>query len=173
MNYEISEKEFTLNIDLHQRLTLLAKEGDLEVADTKQVRANLEKTLAVLADTPYLKFGLEAVPGFNGLASLMVAVEVVADISPSICLSVETSTRVFGKILTQWGTPAIKEKMLPPLLAGKLIGALALSEESMNVENAPLTAGGAVNGDTAEISGNALARKLRNSRRSPLHFTCP
>ena len=153
MNYEISEKEFTLNIDLHQRLTQLAKEVDLEQADSKQVRANMEKTLAVLADTPYLKFGLEAVPGFNGLSSWMYAVEVMADISSSMFLAVEYSTRVFGKILTQWGTPAIKEKMLPPLLAGKLIGALALSEESMNVENAPLTAGGAVNGDTAEISG--------------------
>jgi alkylation response protein AidB-like acyl-CoA dehydrogenase len=153
MNYEISENEFTLNIDLHQRLTRLAGENNLEQADTRQVRANMEKTLAALADTPYLKFGLEAVSGYNGLASLMAAMEVMADISPSMFLSVEASTRVFGKILSQWGTPAIKEKMLPPLLAGKLIGALALSEESMNVENAPLTAGGSVSGDTAEING--------------------
>ncbi len=153
MNYEISEKEFTLNINLHQRLTALAGKGDLEQGDTKQIRANMEKTLAALADTPYLKFGLEAVPGFNGLASLMLAMEVVADISPSMFLSVETSTRVFGKILSQWGSPAIKEKILPPLLAGKLIGAPALSEETLNVENAPLSAGGVISGGTAEISG--------------------
>lgn len=153
MDYEISEKEFTLNIDLHQRLTQLAGKYDLEQADTKQVRANIEKTLAVLAETPYLKFGLAPAPDYNGLSSWMYAVEVVADISPSMFLAVEYSARVFGRITADWGTPATKEKILAPLLNGKLIGAAALSEETLNVENAPLTAGGAINGDTAAISG--------------------
>jgi alkylation response protein AidB-like acyl-CoA dehydrogenase len=60
---------------------------------------------------------------------------------------------VFARIISAWGDAAQKKKWLPGLVSGKIIGAVGLSEESLNVDNQPLATRGVQNGDKVEING--------------------
>lgn len=153
MNYDFSEKEFTLFIELHQLLTKFAEGKNLDDCDLAASEINCRQALALLSQTPYLKLGLESVDGFNGLMTLAGAWEVLAGISPSLYITVESSARVFGRIVNAWGDDSQKKKWLPEILSGKIIGAVGLSEESLNVDNQPLTTLGEKNGDKVEING--------------------
>ena len=70
------------------------------------------------------------------------AQEILATISPSLFLSVEVTTRIFGRLIASFGTPEQQNEILPAIKAGKLIGAVALSETGMSIENAPLNTSG-------------------------------
>ncbi len=153
MNYDFTEQEFTFFIKLHELVTPYADEKAAALNDPDQSRAYLDPVLSLLALTPYLKLGIEPVAGTNGLITLMGAMEVVAAISPSLALSVGQSTHVFGRIISSWGNDAQKEKWLAPLLSGKLLGAVALSEDSLNIDNAPLETLGVKDGNFVTVNG--------------------
>jgi alkylation response protein AidB-like acyl-CoA dehydrogenase len=153
MNYDFSEKEFSFFIELHQLLAKYAEGKKLDDCDLAGSENNLRQAMAMLAGTPYLKLAIEPVDGFNGLLTLTGAWEVLASISPSLYISVETSARIFGRIISAWGDDVQKKKWLPEILSGKVIGAVGLSEESLNIDNAPLATLGVLNGDKVEISG--------------------
>lgn len=109
--------------------------GQLEGGDTTQIRNLLLQWLRNLGQTGYLALGLE-----NGKdsVSLLVAQETLATISPCLFLSVEVSTRIFGRLVASFGTPEQKNETLPAIKEGRLIGAVALSETGMSIENDPL-----------------------------------
>jgi alkylation response protein AidB-like acyl-CoA dehydrogenase len=88
-----------------------------------------------LGQTGYLALGLE-----NGKdsVSLLATQETLATISPSLFLSVEATARLFGRMVASFGTPEQKNKLLPNVKEGRLIGAVALSETGMSIESAPL-----------------------------------
>ncbi len=153
MNYDFNDKEFNLFVEIHTRISEFANGKDLESYDTKNSEKNTRLALALLSETPYLKLGIEKIEDYNGLLTLMGAMEVIAGISPSLFLSVETSTRIFGRILSTWGSDFQKEKLLPALLGGKIIGAVGLSEDAMNVDNDPLKTTATADGDQVKISG--------------------
>lgn len=154
MNYDFSDKEFNLFVKIHALISEFAKEKDLNSNDTNQSEKNTRQLIALLSETPYLKLCIEKTENYNGLLTLMGAMEVVAGASPSLFLAIETSTRIFGRILSNWGSASQKEKLLAPLLSGQIIGAVALSEDCLNVDNDPLMTTGSVEGDHVKINGH-------------------
>lgn len=150
MNYDFSEKEFAFFTDIQNIMQTLSEEKDLEKSDSKE---NVMLTLERLAGTPYLSLALTEDKNFNGLLTLMGAMEAVGSFSPSMLLSVEMSTRVFGRIISDFGDDSLKERLLAPVLEGKILGGVAVSETSMNVVNEPLQTEGKKDGDTVIING--------------------
>ena len=58
-----------------------------------------------------------------------------------------------GRVLSTWGNDAQKE-LLPSLMSGQIIGAVAMSEEAMNVDNEPLADNRrSQDGDRVKING--------------------
>lgn len=154
MNYDFSEQEFTLFVDIQEKLAALAETCPLDLKASAQNRANLDQVLAGLTETPYLKLGIQPVDGYQGQLSLMGTMEVAASVSPSAYLSVEASTRLFGRAVNEWANDGQKAEWLSPLLEGKLIGALGLSEASLNIENDPLVTQGEKSGDEVTVNGS-------------------
>lgn len=154
MNYEFSDKEFNLFVEIHTLISEFAKENNLENNDANLSDPMIRQALDILAKTPYLKLGVEQTEDFNGMLTLMGAMEVIAGACPSLYLSIETSARIFGRILSNWASDAQKAELLTPLLNGQIIGAVGLSEDSMNVENDPLQTTAVADGDMVNINGH-------------------
>ena len=154
MNYDFSDKEFNLFVEIHTLISEFAKENKLESNDANLTDEKIRQALGILSKTPYLKLGVEKTEDYNGMLTLMGAMEVVAGISPSLFLSIEASSRIFGRIISNWGSDEQKENLLTSLINGKLIGAVGLSEDSMNVDNDPLQTIAVKDGDSVKISGN-------------------
>lgn len=117
----------------------------------KQVQGHLPLILEKLSGADYLNRSVESPEGLTGLTPAMAS---FAAAYPSLFLTVEVSTRVFGRALASFGTEEQKARLLPRLFSGKLVGALALSETSMNVENEPLQTTAAKDGDGFVITGH-------------------
>ena len=139
MNFDFSDKEKAIVARINDAMTAFAEERDLESGDLSMIREHLAGALSALAPLGYLKIGLpgEGAPGAGSLA-LMAAMEQLAGISPSIFLSVEMSARLFGRILNVGDPSEDKKDIRQKLVKGEVVGAVALSESSMNVENEPL-----------------------------------
>lgn len=133
--------------DLDSR-SALAK---LENADDNQIRNVLLHWLKNLGQAGYLTLGLDDGRNYVGLVA---AQESLAAISPSLFLSVEASTRIFGRLIAIYGTPDQKNELLPALKEGQLIGTVALSEEGMSIENNPLNTTVVPVDDSFQVSGS-------------------
>jgi len=149
MNFDFSIAEQALFKDIQENMKGYAEGRNLETQDFSQVK----DALAILGKTPYLKLGLNTPEGFGGI-SLMGAMEALSSLFPSLYLSVEMSTRLFGRIVATWGNSEQKERWLAPLMKGEFLGAVALSEESLNVDNDPLKTTGIQDGDYLNITGD-------------------
>lgn len=104
-----------------------------------------------LGQTGFLTLGLE--DGKNS-AGLVVAQETLAAMAPSLFLSVEVSARVFGRLISVYGTPEQRAEILPALREGRLIGTVGLSEVGMNIENNPLQTTGVLRDNGFLVSGS-------------------
>jgi alkylation response protein AidB-like acyl-CoA dehydrogenase len=107
---------------------------------------SLPHLLSALAPTGYLD------PELSG-TTLMGAMEALASLNPALFLGLEMSTRVLGRALARWGSAAQRERWVAPLTRGAWIGALALSEQGMNVDNAPLATSARREGETMRLEG--------------------
>ena len=152
----ICEKVKTL-FDEDSRASL----GALKNRDTNLMRNLTKKWMKVFGQTGYLAIGLD-----NGTkdVDLVAAQENLATISPSLFLAVEVTTRIFGRVIAAYGSVEQKNEFLSALREGKFIGAVALSEESMNIESNPfftsgLEVGGRflVNGHKSHVVNGPLA----------------
>ena len=99
--------------------------------------AAVKTALTKLAADGYLTLGLVAETPAAAAARL-AAMEALAARAPALFLIVEFSTRLLGRAIATWGTPAQKTRWLEGLTAGGWLGALALSEQTLNVDNDPL-----------------------------------
>ncbi len=149
MNFDFSLAEQAMFKDILDNMKTYAEGKNLEAQDTSHVK----DALPILGKTPYLKLGLDTPKDFGG-TSLMGAMETLAALSPSLYLSVEMSTRLFGGIVAAWGSNAQKVRWLAPLMKGRILGAVALSEDSLNVDNDPLKTTGIQDGDFLNITGD-------------------
>jgi alkylation response protein AidB-like acyl-CoA dehydrogenase len=149
MDFDFSFAEKALFKDIQDRIKGYAEGKNLETQGIAQVK----DVLAILGKTPYLKLGLDTPEGYGG-TSLMAAMETLATLSPSLFLSIEMSTRLFGCIVATWGSNEQKERWLGPLVKGRFLGAVALSEDSLNVDNDPLKTTGIQDGDFLNITGD-------------------
>ncbi len=154
MNFDFSEKEKAFFSQVKDGMAAFAEARDLEAGDLSMIRKHLAGALSALAPLGYLKIGFHTddVP-VRGSLALMAAMEQVAGISPSIFLSVEMSARLFGRILNVGAPSEVKKRVTQGLAAGEVVGAVALSESSMNVENEPLATTATRDGGLIDVSG--------------------
>jgi alkylation response protein AidB-like acyl-CoA dehydrogenase len=135
--------------------------AQIEKGDTDQIRSQVFKWLGRLEQTDYLTLGLDDIKTNVTLTSTQ---EVLAGISPSLFLSVEVSTRIFGRLIASYGTYEQKDEILPVLKAGRFIGAAALSEDGVGIDSnlpqtrgAPSDDGYCVNGHKGSVVNGPIA----------------
>ncbi|BBO78139.1 hypothetical protein DSCW_55560 [Desulfosarcina widdelii] len=154
MNFDFTDEEKNFFSEVTKAMEAVAENRDFESGDLDTVRDNLAEALAALASSGYLKLGLNAEDApFSGTLPLMAAMEQLSGISPSLFLAVEMSTRMFGRVVALDQEAGKNADILSALAAGKTVGAVALSEESLNVENDPLTTMATREGDAVRVSG--------------------
>jgi len=153
MNFDFNHSEMAFREKLKKLFNSNSEAalGQLEGGDTIQIRHLVLHFSKMLAETGYLSLGLE--DGKESL-NLIAAQESLATISPSLFLSVEMNARIFGRLLNTYGNPEQKTEILPALREGRLVGALALSEEGMSIESNPFHTIGIPAKDAVLVSGS-------------------
>lgn len=154
MNFDFTEPEEQFFAAIAQTAEALKLELKIETSYSDLAASNLRICLKHLAALNYLKLETsksEFIP--DGPLVLMKAMTELAGRCPSLFLAVEYSTRIFGRILAAWGDGDQKSRCLEPLVEGQTIGALALREDTMNVENDSLSVTGRRQGKTIFVSG--------------------
>ena len=153
MNFDFSDDENRLFENVRAIAAAAPAEEALAGQSADAVSQTLHDFLKQLAEIGYLQLGF----GNNAQADavpLMKAMETLAGQARSLFLAVEMGTRVLGRAMAHWATDEQKERWLQGLLAGESIGALALSENTMNVENDPLQTRGVRKGGQVLVSGS-------------------
>ena len=84
---------------------------------------------------------------------LVSAQEILALQDASLFLSVEVSTRIFGRLLGRFGGDQLKSTLLQDIREGNIIGTVALSEKGMNIEGHPFETAGKRDGDGYRVMG--------------------
>jgi len=154
MNFAFSQEEQIFLKDLDKLMEDYSSLKDLEGGSEEVVRSHLMGFLKKLPDYQYLKFTLSSDENtMSEYVILMKAMEMISKHSPSLLLSLEMSARTFGRIISKYGNSVQKDQWLPDLLQGKMIGAVALSEKAMNIENDQFETGGIKRDDGIEING--------------------
>jgi len=153
MNYDFSEKEQAFIQAVADCIQPFAdKAGPHRVRDQAVDEQVLRRALTALAATGYT--GIGCGPVGIGMQTLAAAMEQVAAAAPSFYLSLEMSCRVFGRAVAEWApNPELRDTVLTQVQSGRGIGAVALSEESMNTENQPLAAHGKREGQQVAVNG--------------------
>jgi len=134
MNFDFDEKELSIASKIRDLFgpdskDFLARE---ESRDLQQTRDSLLQWMKPLGQAGYLDLGL--LDGKNSVALVAIR-ESLAAVAPSLFLSVEASTRLFGRVISVYGTSDQKAAVLPAIQKGRLIGAVGLSEAGMNIES--------------------------------------
>ncbi|MBU1182056.1 MAG: acyl-CoA dehydrogenase [Proteobacteria bacterium] len=153
MNFDFTQQELKFFKEINDIMLELAGERTLEEKDPLSAESLVREALDRLAKTSYLKLGIVQSKDVPGLCAMMGAMEIVSSCSPSLYLSIEMSTRLFGRIISTFGNEEQKERWLSPVLSGKAIGAVALSEKTMNIDNDPMATTGVKENGFIKISG--------------------
>ncbi len=153
MNFDFTQQEQKLLKEIHDIMPEFTGERGLEDKDHIEAEKSLRESLSRLAETSYLKLGIVKDENILGLCVMMGAMEIVSSFSQSLYLSVEMSSRLFGRIISVFGNEEHKKKWLSPLLCGNKLGAVALSEKTMNIDNDPMTTSGVRENGLIKISG--------------------
>lgn len=129
MNFEWTEKQQQIRSDVEDSLKgyLPDKVGLLETADISKLKQIILGLQSKLAQTDYLTLGLGP-GGASEFTDLLAGLEIMANGSASLFLSVETTSRMFGGLVAGYGSDQLKEEVLDPCKKGELIGAVAVSE---------------------------------------------
>ena len=153
MNFDFGETEKTLCEKINGLFDAdsMAALANLENGDVNDIRDATMKWLMVLGQTGYLTHGLN--DGKNNVVVTAIQ-ESLAAISPSPYLTVEVTARIFGRLVAVYGTPDQKDEIIPSLQEGRLIGAVAISEDAMNIENDPLNTSAVNNDEGFLVSGS-------------------
>ena len=151
MDYDFSDGEKKFIETIQSLVTDLSKTLVLESKDPAVAEAAIRQGLRALSNTGYLGAGFD--PEAPGQAALLAAMETVAAVSPSLLLSVESSTRIMGRAVATWGDQRAAQRWLTPLTKGALLGAVALSEAVLNVENQPLATEAVRTGQDLVVTG--------------------
>lgn len=153
MNFDFTQQDRKLFKDINDIMVEMTGKRNLEGKDPADAEKTVREVLVRLGDSPYLKLGIVNDEDITGLCALMGAMEIVSSFSPSLFLSVEMSTRLFGRIISTFGKEEQKTKWLSPVLRGKKLGAVALSETTMNIDNDPMATTGVRKNGFIKISG--------------------
>lgn len=152
MNYDFSDKEQAYLLAVDACMAGFVEKADPAVRDIAVVEKGLRRVLPELAVAGYTQMGCG--DSDQGTQVLTAAMEKVAAAAPSLFLGVEMSCRLFGRLLAAWADePLLKDDVLTQVAKGRAVGALALSEATMNTENQPLETSGTREGRQVEVSG--------------------
>ncbi|MFH1985024.1 MAG: acyl-CoA dehydrogenase [Pseudomonadota bacterium] len=154
MNYDFNPVEQTFIDGFIDTLATVLDGRNTDDPAARSDRGGLLAALSALAGGGFLRQGLSLAgdPAVSKAAQLATSAALAAR-SPSLALAAEVSVRLFGRIVDTWGTPAQKNALLKPVTDGVAVGAVALSEAAMNVENDPLETIGVPDGDTMVVNG--------------------
>jgi len=152
MNFDFTEAQKKRLDAIRSIAAAMPPETALISATSEVARKALGEVLDQLAAVGYLRLGLEE-DALGGAVGLMAAMEILAGRAPGFFLSVEMSTRVLGRVLVHWGSGGEAHAWLKGLTRGEWLGALALSEETLNVENDALTTTGTRQGQDILLNG--------------------
>ncbi|MBN2284335.1 MAG: acyl-CoA dehydrogenase family protein [Deltaproteobacteria bacterium] len=153
MDYELNEAQKKLQLEAaafcSTEIAPSARkldEGPKEKAFTL-LRENLKK----LAGAGFLGAGVDDA-GIDMISNYIVAEE-IAKVCPATYLSGRASTFLCGGLIALFGTAAQKERYLPGLLKGDLVGAVAYSESEAGSDISGITAAAKKGGDTWVLTG--------------------
>ena len=153
MNFDFTQQEQKLFKEINDIMLEMDGEKNLEEKDPGNAGKTVREALIRLGNSFYLKLGIVKDEDIPGLCTLMGAMEIVSSFSQSLYLSVEMSTRLFGRIISTFGNKEQKKKWLSPVLCGKKLGSVALSEKTMNIDNDPMATSGVRENGFIKISG--------------------
>lgn len=153
MNFDFTQHEQKLFKEINDIMLEMAGEKYLEEKDPVNAGKTIREALIRLANSSYLKLGIVKDEEIPGLCVMMGAMEIVSSFSQSLYLSIEMSTRLFGRIISTFGNEEQKKKWLSPVLCGKKLGAVALSEKTMNIDNDQMETTGVRESTLIKISG--------------------
>jgi alkylation response protein AidB-like acyl-CoA dehydrogenase len=152
MNYDFNEQEQAFFKELATVLQPYAAADAGRPAAPPAER--MRSALAALSRTAYLHLELDAAAApWSQTVTWMAAVELFSALAPSLALAVETSTRIFGRLLRVYGDEAQRRRWLTPVIEGRRVGAVALCEHTVNIENDPLQTEGVRQGGSVVVSG--------------------
>lgn len=141
MNFDFTEHEKKIFIQVQDILTAFLQEYPLDNNSTM-----VKELLKRLFSTSYCF--LKEEENFSAPA-LMHTMEIIARVSPSLYLSLETNLRLFGLILDTYAPD-----WMPDFYKGDILGAVALTEETMNIDNDPFETKAVKQGDQFSINGS-------------------
>ena len=153
MNFDMGEAEKQICKRIRELFAgdTAAELRQMEILPMEDVRRIPRHWLTSLGEAGYPMSSMEN--GRNSV-SLVAKQEQLAALAPSLFLSVEVSIRIFGRLITLFGSEDQKNAVLPDLISGKTIGAVALSENGMNIEKDPLNTMGVSSTDGFHVTGN-------------------
>ncbi|MFW6415734.1 MAG: acyl-CoA dehydrogenase family protein [Thermodesulfobacteriota bacterium] len=154
MYFELTEQEQSFCDSIRDKLQSMdvsttASKG----ADIKEARADTLEVLQVLSSTGYLGMGIGDEKAKPDTVLLLAGMQVLAQYCPELYLAVEMSTRMFGRLIHDYGTDTQKQEILSALSRGEGVGSLALIEDCMNVQDNPMQTVGEPDGEDVRISG--------------------
>ncbi len=153
MNFDMGEEESRVCGRIRELFTgdAAAELMRMETLPVEDVWSATRRWFTLLGEAGYLTSSVE--DGRNSV-SLVVNQEQLAALAPALFLSVEVSVRIFGRLVARFGSEDQKNAVLPDLISGKSIGAVALSENSMNIENDALNTTGVSSTDGFHVTGS-------------------
>ena len=154
MYFELTEQEQSFCDSIRDKL----QSPDFTVSVPESARAEelkvaIREGLGVLSPTGYLDMGISGEKEKQDLVLLLAGMQVCAQYCPELYLGVEMSSRVFGRLIHNFGTSEQKQDILPALTRGEAVGSLAMIEDCMNLEDNPLNTVGESQGEDVLISG--------------------
>ncbi|MDL2286742.1 acyl-CoA/acyl-ACP dehydrogenase [Desulfococcaceae bacterium OttesenSCG-928-F15] len=151
MNFDFSKEHLELTEAIKNALKKTSGvEKLLSAQNPQEVKRELLNKIGKLVESGYLKLGTGT--SFTD-CNVTAVLEVAAQYGPDFFIPMEMSTRLFGRILWNYGTSSQKKTCLEPIQKGLLIGAVALSEKNLSIENAPLACRGEKKGDSVKVTG--------------------
>jgi len=128
----------------------------LDQASEDEVKVLIKENIKKLASIGYLGMGHEERYGGTSvdLIAQMVAGEEVAKACASTFLSAGASSGLFGVPLKLFGSEEQKEKFLPGIISGDLIGSFGLTEPEAGSDAAAIKTTAVKNGGTWVINGS-------------------
>jgi len=131
MNYDLTEEQKSVG---EQMRSFCLKEiapnvPAVDRSSNDKASSIVKDNIRKLARVGYLGCGHEKVYGGaeGNFLQWVVAGEEVAKVCPSTFLAAEVSSRLFGMILTRYGTKEQKENHLPALIDGEFVGSFGLA----------------------------------------------
>ncbi len=157
MNYDLTAEQLSIkdNFEKFCKKEIEPRAHMLDTASHEEVDKQIKVNIKMLADLGYLGMGHEEKYGGSNsdLITQSVAGEEVAKACASTYLSSGASCGLFGVPLKLFGTDAQKEKYLPGIIKGEIIGCFGLTEPEAGSDAASIKTTAVKKGDKWILNG--------------------